>query len=45
MYKAKYYASSYIKFFLKLIDDTCGPYILFGNYWANVSIARNYKNN
>ena len=43
MSKVKYYASRYIKLFHKLTDDTSGPYILFGDYWANVSIARIYK--
>ena len=44
MYKAKYYAYRYKKLFLKLID-TPGPQILFGDYWADVSKARIYKDN
>ena len=45
MYKAKYYAYRYKKLFLKLIVDASGPQILFGDYWADVSKARIYKDN
>ena len=43
MYKAKYFAYRYKKLFLKLIVDTPGPQILFGDNWVNVFKARIYK--